>query len=504
MGLRAVKTNRPNVNKLTNMTGDPLLSVVRPELGVSGGSETSGISSKGYTTTPENPSQVLVNYYKCPETFCKIELTGELSKNGGFFRFGHDTLCYGKCHSASPASRPDGAVFDVCDAVELKQGSVKLPFDLTEVVNNLRYERYVSNAEPLLPFRLLKAAIRKTYYLLRPWMPVSVRKHLQRIRLSDWRSIPFPQWPVDYTVETILEKSLILCMKAQGLSSMPFIWFWPGGAQSCAIMTHDVETSAGVGFCRELMRLDDSFKIKSSFQVVPEERYVVSSEFLQEIRVRGFELNVQDLNHDGNLFTNRVEFLRRAHRINAYLGQFGATGFRSAIMYRNSDWLESIDASYDMSFPNAAHLEPQRGGCCTIMPYFIGKVVELPLTTTQDYSLLHILGESSIERWKLQIDSIRDKNGLVSFLVHPDYLIGEREIGLYKSLLTYLSSLRAEGKLWIALPREVDQWWRARNRMRLTFQDEEWRIEGEDSQRACVAFATLAGDHLTYSFGSNR
>ncbi len=70
----------------------------------------------------------------------------------------------------------------------------------------------------------------------------------------------------------------------------------------------------------------------------------------------------------------------------------------------------------DKSIPNVAHLEPQRGGCCTIMPYFIGKIVELPLTTMQDYSLLHMLGESSMERWKQQIDLIREKNGLVSFL----------------------------------------------------------------------------------------
>jgi hypothetical protein len=32
-------------------------------------------------------------------------------------------------------------------------------------------------------------------------------------------------------------------------------------------------------------------------------------------------------------------------------------------MYRNADWLEAIEASYDMSFSNEAHLEPQQGGC---------------------------------------------------------------------------------------------------------------------------------------------
>ena len=59
-----------------------------------------------------------------------------------------------------------------------------------------------------------------------------------------------------------------------------------------------------------------------------------------------------------------------------------------------------------MSVPNVAHLEPQRGGCCTVMPYFIGDILELPLTTTQDYSLFHILGDYSIALWKQQIELI--------------------------------------------------------------------------------------------------
>ena len=53
-----------------------------------------------------------------------------------------------------------------------------------------------------------------------------------------------------------------------------------------------------------------------------------------------------------------------------------------------------------MSVPNVAHLEPQRGGCCTVMPYFVGDVLELPLTTIQDYSLFHILGDYSTTLWK--------------------------------------------------------------------------------------------------------
>jgi hypothetical protein len=78
-------------------------------------------------------------------------------------------------------------------------------------------------------------------------------------------------------------------------------------------------------------------------------------------------------------------------------------------MYREQAWFDAFDFSYDMSVPNAAHLEPQRGGCCTVLPYFVGDVLELPLTTTQDYSLFHILGEYSMERWHNRRDPPREK-----------------------------------------------------------------------------------------------
>ena len=37
-------------------------------------------------------------------------------------------------------------------------------------------------------------------------------------------------------------------------------------------------------------------------------------------------------------------------------------------MYRNQDWYDVFEFSYDMSVPNVAHLDPMRGGCCTVMP----------------------------------------------------------------------------------------------------------------------------------------
>jgi hypothetical protein len=157
-----------------------------------------------------------------------------------------------------------------------------------------------------------------------------------------------------------------------------------------------------------------------------------------------------------------------------------------------------------MSLPNVAHLDPQRGGCCTVMPFFIGRIVELPLTCTQDYTLFQILDDYSIDLWKKQIALIQENHGLISFIVHPDYLIERRAQDTYKALLEHLARLRAEGGIWTPLPRDVANWWRQRSQMELVRTNGEWRVEGPGSERARVAYASLAGDTVIYRLPGER
>ncbi|MGA7513483.1 MAG: hypothetical protein WBW46_11360 [Candidatus Sulfotelmatobacter sp.] len=340
------------------------------------------------------------------------------------------------------------------------------------------------------------------YYGLRPLFPVWVRKHLQQLYLKGWEQIAFPVWPVDRTVDALFEYLLLLSMRAADVDRVPFIWFWPEGAPSCAMMTHDVETREGRDLCASVMDIDDSFGIKASFQVVPEERYEVTPSFLKSITNRGFGLAVQDLNHDGHLYTNRRQFIARARKINSYRRQWGVEGFRSAILYRNQEWFDDLEFSYDMSIPNVAHLDPQRGGCCTVMPYFIGKMLELPVTATQDYTMFHVLGDYSLDLWKRQMGLIMEKNGLMSFIVHPDYLTTPREITVYKALLGELVRLREEQGVWVATPDEISRWWRQRAEMRVVKEGDAFRIEGPGSERARLAYASEKDGRLVLALES--
>lgn len=445
-------------------------------------------------------TRALLDYYRIPEDSLRgmSPSPNSATAETGFFRFGAKNICYGRCQSGVAADVAGSARFDASKAVLRDGTTLQLPFDFSDVIENLRLEHY---RQKMVPSREVFAAsepVRKLYYLFREFLPVSVRRHLQRAYFRDWKELRFPAWPVDFTVDTLHEEILRLLMETSEVKKIPFIWFWPEGANNCVMMTHDVETSAGRDFTSQLMDMDDSYGIKSAFQVIPEKRYEVPDGYVNEIRSRGFEFNVHDLNHDGHLYGERAEFLRRAARINGHLRQYNSQGFRAGSMYRNQDWYDAFDFSYDMSVPNVAHLEPLRGGCCTVMPYFIGKVLELPLTTVQDYSLFHILHLYSIELWKQQLALIKERNGLMSFITHPDYLVDKSARDVYESLLDYLRQMIASEGLWAALPGDVNRWWRARSEMKLVSRGDEWEIVGPEKDRARVAYARLDGGRVAY------
>jgi hypothetical protein len=132
------------------------------------------------------------------------------------------------------------------------------------------------------------------------------------------------------------------------------------------------------------------------------------------------------------------------------------------------------------------------------MPYLAGDLVELPLTATQDYSLFHILGQYSIDLWKEEIESLISSHALISFIVHPDYVIERRARQVYDTLLQYLAEMCASAKLWQPLPREAARWWRERSRMRIERSAGSWRVAGAGSERARIAFAQIEDGRVTY------
>lgn len=445
------------------------------------------------TLQREAIEECLAGYFGCPGEFINLSAREQSSVASGYFTFGDGIVCFGRCTDFTPAAGAGEALPDANSGAVVRRGGVTLPFDAAEVADNLRREIYTEE------WRSGSSLIAQLYYLMRPLLPVAVRKHLQKHHLRNWEKIAFPHWPVDTSVDDLMERLLLLSLRSGSAERIPFIWFWPEGKSSCAIMTHDVEQAAGRDFCAQLMDLDGSYGIKASYQVVPEERYTVTPEFLQMVRDRGCEVLVHDLNHDGHLYKNREQFEQRAKKINAYLKEYGAEGFRAGVLYRKQLWFDALDCAYDMSVPNVAHLDPQRGGCCTVMPYFIGDILEIPVTTIQDYSLFHILNDYSTALWTVQTSILLGKHGLMSFIVHPDYVMRPRERAVYEELLQHLSRLREEHDVWLPTPGEVNRWWRERAAMRLVRGRYGWRVEGPGSERARIAWASEEAGRLQFT-----
>jgi hypothetical protein len=264
-------------------------------------------------------------YFRCPKGY--IKPSGLPSKSVGYGRNGENGSGSGN-HAHNLSSSKLAALEDALRETTTSNDEDSLPLDLSQVVDSLRYEQY---AEASIEGSVARSMINRAYYAFRPLLPVAIRKHLQSIHLSRWQQRPFPHWPVDRTVDHLMQRWLLRSLRAAGVDRVPFIWFWPEGAPCCALMTHDVETRAGRDFSGKLMDVDESFGIKASFQVVPEERYEVTQDYLNSITSRGFGLGVQDLNHDGQLYRNRRQFMARVAKINSYGRQWGAMGFRAAI-----------------------------------------------------------------------------------------------------------------------------------------------------------------------------
>ena len=305
----------------------------------------------------------------------------------------------------------------------------------------------------------------RLYYALKPFVPLNLRRTIRRwFALRKWGQVR-ADWPI-----------------LPGSEKPPQGWTgWPGGKQFAFVLSHDVENPIGLNQCRHLMELEKKHGCRSSFNFIPEGEYRVSSQLLRELQHNGFEVGVHDLHHDGKLYTDRRDFADKAVRINQYLKQWGAVGFRSGFMLRRLDWLHDLDAEYDASTFDTDPFEPQPDGVGTIFPFWVPRpiyadprpkapgYVEMPYTLPQDSTLFLLLREKTIEIWKRKLDWIVQHGGMAFLNLHPDYLKfdGVRNeapsyaAGLYEEFLSYVMT-RYGDRCWHALPREVAAFCRER------------------------------------------
>ena len=140
-------------------------------------------------------AKLLADYFRCPGV-AEFEVTDDRSQPPGYFRFGPNAICFGRCSSGVPSNSASASLHDASEHVASGGSSVRLSFDPAEVIDNLRCERYVANSSSAGRPRPANQALQSVYYMLRPLMGVAVRKHFQRLCHFRLRNkADFPEWP---------------------------------------------------------------------------------------------------------------------------------------------------------------------------------------------------------------------------------------------------------------------------------------------------------------------
>lgn len=293
------------------------------------------------------------------------------------------------------------------------------------------------------------------FYFLKPSVPRSIQIILRRqIALSKLRKYSH-LWPID-----------------PASSKPPPGWKgWPENKRFALVLTHDVDTAGGQEKCKKLMELEKSLGFKSSFNFIPE-RYKVSAAHPNYLGEKGFEVGVHGLNHDGKLFRSKKIFQRRAQKINQYLKEWNAVGFRSPSMHHKLNWLHGLNIEYDLSTFDTDLFEPQSDGVRTIFPFRVNSdaakkgYIELPYTIPQDFTLFILIKERSIDIWKQKVDWIVEQQGMALINTHPDYMnfdgakpaLEEYPVQYYEQFLQYIKT-KYKGKYWHILPKGMSRFW---------------------------------------------
>lgn len=222
------------------------------------------------------------------------------------------------------------------------------------------------------------------------------------------------------------------------------------------------------------MELEAGLGFRSSFNFVPR-RYDVSPGLRERLAESGFEVGVHGLYHDGKYYESRTVFRERAEKINGFLREWSAVGFRSPSMHHNLDWIHDLDIEYDASTFDTDPFEPQPDGVGTIFPFVVPGpgdrpgYVELPYTLPQDFTLFLLLRETTIALWMRKLAWIAQRGGMALVIAHPDYMrfggkpaFDEYPAEIYGRFLEHVRE-RYEGQYWHALPREISRFWRSRH-----------------------------------------
>jgi glycosyltransferase involved in cell wall biosynthesis/peptidoglycan/xylan/chitin deacetylase (PgdA/CDA1 family) len=343
-----------------------------------------------------------------------------------------------------------------------------------------------------------RSAAMRAYYAVKPLLPRAAQLALRRAYARIQKRRTFPAWPVEPVLVRREEERLRRRVASSPDGRVPLVNLWPEGHRYAVVLTHDVEGPAGIENIWRVRAVERRHGFVSSWNFVAD-WYPIPDGLFAALREDGCEIGLHGIHHDNSLFADRASFERALPAIARHAAAWGAEGFRSPATHRNAEWMAELPVRYDSSFPDTDPFEPQSGGCCSILPFRFGDVVELPITLVQDHTLWEILRERGIDLWVQKAEWVSRRHGLVNLIVHPDYVVDARRLDLYERFLAHLA---AQPGGWHALPRDVARWWRQREQLAVVAaEDGRWRIAGDSDYPATVAYASARDGAIVIDTG---
>jgi peptidoglycan/xylan/chitin deacetylase (PgdA/CDA1 family) len=318
------------------------------------------------------------------------------------------------------------------------------------------------------------------YYRVKNFIPRVVRHWLNSTAVRARRHQGFPSWPCESALLELWRKWLKAALKSLDADDGWHIGFWPEGARCCIVLTHDVEGPLGVERMERMADIEQKYGFFSSWNL-PLAQYPIDWATVERVRARGFEIGAHGLAHDGRLFRSEADFAELQPLLERLAREHTLVGFRSPSTLRRAEWIANMAFEYDSSFADTDPYEPQPGGTCSIFPFHLGKLIELPYTLPQDHTLLHLIHRDPLQLWCAKARWIAGAGGMILVLTHPDYIGSGEHLTCYEE---FLKRLRDLPQAWHALPSAVARWWVQRSQMSLDIENGQPVITGDDTDTA--------------------
>jgi hypothetical protein len=306
------------------------------------------------------------------------------------------------------------------------------------------------------------------------WVDRSASRSSSRWEIRGRARLTFPRWPCETALIEYWRRWLSDTLEELRLSDGWHLAFWPEGARCSIVLTHDIHNVNDLAQIDEISDLEERFGFRSAWYL-PLEDLEVDWRRICALQSRGFEFGVGGV-RGADASSSEPALRRLRPRLEQTIRGHQIRGFRAPSVCRNVAWISGLDFDFDSTFCDTDPFDSKPGGTCSIFPFFIGGMVELPVTLGRDHTLIQFLRRNPLSIWSLKARWIASAGGMILAATEPRFLSVESYLAAYKDLLTELSGLQA----WRARPSEVAAWWRHRNQASLLISQTKPVLAGSD------------------------